>query len=155
MKLLAISHITKSYFNENMSINLKSANSTDLDIVVDIDDLKRADLWKKAIAKEECFLVLDEAEIVGFVVFNYSFFGHGWLDMIEIREKSRRKGIGEKAINLVMKMCKTEKFFTSTNKSNTPMRNLLTKMDFVYSGILEGLDEGDPEIFYYKKLNPA
>ena len=136
-----------------MNIKLIRATSDDLDIVIDIDDLNRAELWKKAIAKNECFLILDGAGVVGFVVFNYSFFGVGWLEMIEIRKDLRGKGIGEKTIELIIKMCKVPKIFISTNKSNTPMRKLLTKMNFTFSGELNGLDEGDPELFYYKKID--
>ena len=36
----------------------------------------------------------------------------------------------------------------STNRSNVPMQNLLTSEGFVHAGTVEGLDDGDPELFY-------
>ncbi|MFJ9107636.1 hypothetical protein [Streptomyces sp. NPDC102283] len=42
--------------------------------------------------------------------------------------------------------CTTPKLFTSTNVSNQPMQRLLQKAS--PAGLLHGLDEGDPELFY-------
>ncbi|MCL2847355.1 MAG: GNAT family N-acetyltransferase [Firmicutes bacterium] len=133
------------------NINLKLATKIDLEVVVEIDELKRIMQWEEAIEKNNCYLILSGEEVIGFTVFNYSFFGHGWLSIIEIKESFRKQGIGEKAVSLIIKMCKTEKLFTSTNQSNGPMRSLLIKMSFTHSGTLDGLDENDPEMFYYKQ----
>ncbi|MCL2370171.1 MAG: GNAT family N-acetyltransferase [Firmicutes bacterium] len=132
-----------------MNVSLKLATLDNVKVILDIDDLKRD--WTKAISQKECYLIFDNVEVVGFLVFNYTFFDCGWLGMIEIRKDLQEKGIGEKAINLVVKMCRAQKLFTSTNKSNIPMRRLLTKMNFIFSGELDGLDKGDPELFYYYK----
>ena len=40
--------------------------------------------------------------------------------------------------------------FTSTNRSNLPMLNLLRKEQWLFSGELVGLDEGDPELVFYR-----
>ena len=42
------------------------------------------------------------------------------------------------------------KLWTSTNRSNAPMQALLVSEGFIYAGEVEGLDEGDPEMFYYR-----
>jgi hypothetical protein len=39
--------------------------------------------------------------------------------------------------------------FTSTNESNTPMRELLRSEGWSPSGVLAGLDEGDPEHVFF------
>ena len=39
--------------------------------------------------------------------------------------------------------------FTSTNESNTPMRQLLQSEGWSPSGVLTGLDEGDPEHVFF------
>ncbi|MFB6715807.1 MULTISPECIES: hypothetical protein [unclassified Streptomyces] len=38
--------------------------------------------------------------------------------------------------------------FTSTNVSNQPMQQLLQRAGWRPVGLLHGLDEGDPELFY-------
>jgi hypothetical protein len=48
--------------------------------------------------------------------------------------------------------CKTIKLFTSTNESNKPMQELMIKMGYQPSGTVYNLDEGDPELFYFKLL---
>lgn len=40
------------------------------------------------------------------------------------------------------------KLFTSTNASNFAMQRLLVASGFIDSGIVHGLDEGDPELIY-------
>ena len=46
----------------------------------------------------------------------------------------------------------TAKLFTSTNLSNQPMQRLLARPGWRSVGIIYGLDEGDPELFF---LAPA
>ena len=48
--------------------------------------------------------------------------------------------------------CTTAKLFTSTNQSNAPMQALLNKLGYRQSGFIENLDEGDPELIYFKRL---
>ncbi len=40
------------------------------------------------------------------------------------------------------------KLFTSTNASNIAMQRLLVASSFIDSGIVHGLDDGDPELIY-------
>lgn len=114
--------------------------------------LNREDKITKAILDDECFIILAGKEEVGFVIFDYHFFDQGWIELIVIDEKYRGKGIGEKTFDLICKQCKSDKVFTSTNSSNTQMQRALTKADFAFAGELNGLDDGDPELFYYKKV---
>jgi len=48
--------------------------------------------------------------------------------------------------------CRTPKLFTSTNQSNVPMQGLLATLEFARSGLIENLDDGDPELVYFKRL---
>lgn len=41
-----------------------------------------------------------------------------------------------------------EELWTSTNQSNQPMQRLLERLGFLPSGVIEGLDEGDPELVF-------
>jgi len=47
----------------------------------------------------------------------------------------------------------SKKLFTSTNLSNLPMQSLLAQLNFKLSGVIENLDEGDPELVYFKPLS--
>jgi hypothetical protein len=61
-------------------------------------------------------------------------------------------GAGEALVKHLESLCQTAKLFTSTNLSNLPMQSLLAKMGYILSGVIHNLDEGDPEIVYFKKL---
>jgi hypothetical protein len=71
-----------------------------------------------------------------------------WLDAGPLR----RKGVGTGLLHFVERACTTVTIFVSTNLSNLPMQGLLTKSGYQLAGVVEGLDEGDPELFYRKRL---
>jgi RimJ/RimL family protein N-acetyltransferase len=141
------------------TICLRKARIKDKALVVAFDynldkvehiELRREEKIIKAILKEECFIILADEKAVGFVIFDYRFFDQGWIDLIILDEKYRGKGIGGQAINLICGQSKTNKVFTSTNSSNIQMQKELIKVGFSFAGKINGLDEGDPELFYYK-----
>jgi hypothetical protein len=49
----------------------------------------------------------------------------------------------------------TPRVFVSTNESNTPMRDLLHAEGWTSSGVLTGLDEGDPEHVFFHDAPPG
>ena len=141
------------------NIRLRKATRKDIAVVVDFDysldkdehiKLNREEKITKAISNDECFLILVENQEVGFVIFDYRFFDQGWIELIIINEKYRGKGIGGKTFDLICEQCKSDKVFTSTNSSNIQMQRALSKADFAFSGEINGLDDGDPERFYFK-----
>ena len=144
------------------TISLRKATIEDKALVVDFDysldavehiELKREEKITKAILGEECLIILADNRAVGFAIFDYRFFDLGWIELIILDEKYRGKGIGGQAIDLICKQCKTNKVFTSTNSSNIQMQKALSKVGFSFAGEIIGLDDGDPELFYYKKIN--
>ena len=144
------------------NISLRKATIKDKVLVVDFDynldkvehiELRREEKITKAILDEECFIILANNRAVGFVIFDYRFFDQGWIELLILGEKYRGKGIGGQAIDLICKQCKTNKVFTSTNSSNTQMQKALSKVGFSFAGKINGLDDGDPELFYYKKIH--
>jgi RimJ/RimL family protein N-acetyltransferase len=141
------------------TIRLRKATLKDKAVAIGFDyslnqvehiELKRADKITKAIMDEECFIILADNRAVGFILFDYRFFDQGWIELIIIDEEFRGKGIGGQAIDLICNQSKTNKVFTSTNSSNTQMQKALTKVGFSFAGEINGLDEGDPELFYFK-----
>ena len=113
-------------------------------------ELDREEKIGKAILEETCYIILAGHRAVGFVIFDYRFFGQGWIELMILDEAYRGKGIGGKVFDLLGEQCKAEKLFTSTNRSNTRMQKALAKAGFSFAGQLTGLDEVDPELFYYR-----
>ena len=142
--------------------SLRKASIKDKPLVVGFDyrlnkvehiELKREEKITKAILNKECFIIMADNRAVGFVLFDYRFFDQGWIELIIIEEEYRGKGIGGQTFDLLCKQCKTNKVFTSTNSSNIRMQKALTKVGFSFAGKIDGLDDGDPELFYYKETN--
>ena len=90
--------------------------------------------------------------VVGYGVLNYTFHHNGCIDMLYVDSDHRRRGAGAALLKHMESLCETPKLFTSTNLSNLPMQSLLAKLDYVLSGVIHNLDEGDPEIVYFKRL---
>ena len=141
------------------NISLRKATINDKPTVVDFDyrldkdehiKLNREEKIAKAISNQECFIILANKIEVGFIIFDYRFFDQGWIELIIIDEEYRGKGIGSIVFGLVCEQCKADKVFTSTNNSNTQMQKALAKAGFSFAGNLNGLDDGDPELFYYR-----
>jgi hypothetical protein len=110
-----------------------------LDLVAHSENERREFIGREVRAGN-CFVAVASETILGYAVLNYTFFHQGFIEMLYIDADRRRAGAG------------TEKLFTSTNLSNLPMQSLLAKMDYALSGVIHNLDEGDPEIVYFKRL---
>lgn len=142
------------------TIDIRKAIDSDCSLLVDIDYrldnvehvvLNRKGKITKAISDETCFVVTIKSQPIGFAIFDYRFFDQGWIELIIIDEQYRGKGIGSHTLNLLCERCKADKVFTSTNRSNAVMQSALSKAEFTFAGQINGLDDGDPELFYYKK----
>jgi predicted GNAT family acetyltransferase len=92
------------------------------------------------------------ANVVAYAVLNYKFYDNGWIEMLYVHPQFRRQGIGSALIRHLINECFTPKLFTSTNQSNVSMQQLLATLEFDRSGFIENLDEGDPELVYFKRL---
>jgi ribosomal protein S18 acetylase RimI-like enzyme len=87
-------------------------------------------------------------EIVGYCVTERAFFGQWFVVMLMVVEGARCQGIGAELLLDAQRQRETAKLFTSTNLSNQPMQRLLARLGWRSVGIVYGLDEGDPELFY-------
>jgi hypothetical protein len=77
------------------------------------------------------------------------FYGRDFLDLLFVGEAHRRRGTGRSLLRAVVEGAAT-RVFTSTNASNTAMRSLLASESWSRSGMLVGLDEGDPEHVFFR-----
>ena len=82
------------------------------------------------------------------IVRRHVFFGSDFLDLVYVAESGRRAGIGRLLVGAVRDAAQG-RVWTSTNLSNDPMHGLLRTTGWQPAGMLHGLDEGDPEVFYF------
>ncbi|MFF5515730.1 GNAT family N-acetyltransferase [Streptomyces coeruleorubidus] len=85
---------------------------------------------------------------VGYAVLEYTFFEQGFLTLLTVAPAARRQGVATRLLTAVEAACTTPKLFTSTNVSNQPMQQLLLRARWQPAGLVHGLDDGDPELFY-------
>ena len=141
-------------------MHIRTASPADIeaicafDPIVGLEDSRRR-IIEHAVADGHLHVADEDGEILGYVILVYTFFTLGFVELLYVHPDHRRKGIGAALMKYAESICTTEKLFTSTNLSNTNMQSLLMKLGYEESGIVHGLDEGDPELFYRKVLKPT
>lgn len=95
-------------------------------------------------------VALIDDRAAGYSVVSPWFFGAPFLALVYVDAAVRGRGIGDRLVAEFEQRHDGRRLFTSTNLSNAPMQRLLRRRDWVPSGLLHGLDEGDPEIFYLR-----
>lgn len=113
---------------------------------------QRAQLIREAIEAGEAHVRDEAGTISAFGIINYHFFGCGFVELLVVHPEFRRCGLGSGMMRYLEGVCSHRKLFTSTNKSNVPMRRMLAKIGYERSGIVYNLDDNDPELIYYKQL---
>lgn len=108
------------------------------------------DFIKHALGSKECLVAEIDGKLAGFVVWDRGFYARPFAWMLGVYEEFRGRGVAGSLIARVEELNDRRGLYTSTNESNVPMQRLLEKRGFVRTGRLEGLDAGDPEIFYFK-----
>jgi ribosomal protein S18 acetylase RimI-like enzyme len=140
-------------------LKIRKATRKDLPVILEImvigSNADHTDLVKKSINAGQCLAALIDDKVVGFGILNDSFFNQGFIDLLIVHPEYRRRGVATALIRRMEQICPTVKFFTSTNESNIPARKTCEASGFVRSGYIENLDEGDPEIIYFKRLAVA
>ncbi|MCK4414210.1 MAG: GNAT family N-acetyltransferase [Candidatus Eisenbacteria sp.] len=136
-------------------MNIRPAIAEDIAAICACDHLAgepaRRRFIRDAVASGTADVAEREARVIGYAVLDYSFYGHGFIAMLYVHPAHRRAGVGAGLIRHVETRCKTAKLFTSTNERNRPMQALLVKLGYSPSGVINNLDEGDPEIVYFKR----
>ena len=138
-------------------ISIRLANENDVEAICSLDlvarrENKRREFIARSVASGTCFVAVVEDEVIGYGVLNYTFYHNGFVDMLYVHSAHRRLGAGAALLRHLEALCETSKLFISTNLSNLAMQSLLTKFEYVLSGMIHNLDEGDPEIVYFKRL---
>ena len=136
-------------------MNILKAKIEDLDEILELDylvvgSLDRGNFIKESIERDNCFILRDNT-IKALLIYDKSFFDNTFISLVVVHPLERRKGYASKLIKELIKTAPTDKIFSSTNKSNLTMKKVFKSLGFIESGLVENLDEGDPEIFYYMK----
>jgi ribosomal protein S18 acetylase RimI-like enzyme len=111
------------------------------------------DFITQSVKAGQCQVALMDDKVVGFAILGTSLLFHQeFMELLIVHPAYWRQGIGTAIIRRLERLCTTTKFFTSTNESNTRAWKTYEANGFVRSGYIENLDEGDPEIIYFKRL---
>jgi len=136
---------------------IRNATENEIDQIIAIDYIASTEETRRQqirewIKKDCAIIALIDERILGYAVLEYTFFSCGFISMLIVQEEHRRYGIATALVKRLEEACNTEKLFTSTNESNIPMQAFLASMSYEPSGIVHNLDEGDPELFYFKRV---
>ncbi|MEU8698653.1 GNAT family N-acetyltransferase [Streptomyces sp. NPDC048680] len=133
---------------------VRRASGSDADALVRIDsvaaegDEGRCTHIRRWCGQGLAIMAEDASGPLGYCVVEYTFFEQGFVTMLMVAPATRGRGVGGRLLAEAAASCVTPKLFTSTNVSNQPMRRLLRRAGWTPAGLLHGLDEGDPELFY-------
>ncbi len=131
---------------------LRAAQAEDVSAIVAIDPHSpgRPEEILSLARGQASLVAVEDGEIVGFLGLRPGhFYRRDFIDLLFVAARRRRHGIGRALIRAALHSASTPRVFTSTNESNTPMRELLRSDGWIPSGVLTGLDEGDPEHVFF------
>lgn len=138
-------------------ISIRPATVDDVEALCSLDLVARAEAERREFIKNSvgdgtCRVAVAGGEVIGYGVLNYTFYRQGFVEMLYVHAGHRRRGVGAALLRELEARCRTPKLFTSTNLSNLPTQALLERLGYTRSGVIHNLDEGDPEIVYFKRL---
>jgi GNAT superfamily N-acetyltransferase len=119
-------------------------------------DLERRKELSQAEVYGRMRVALAVGRAVGYSVMAPWFLGAPFVALVYVDESERGRGIGGRLVADCEERFGTSRGFTSTNLTNAPMQRLLEHRGWIPCGMLHGLDDGDPEIFYtYNPKDPT
>lgn len=139
-------------------MQIDQAQESDIDQMVELDALvigsaRRRSLITEQVNQQQGLVARQEGQIVGFLLSHRHFFSQPFIELLIVHPAFRQQGIGTALMQQAEAHYAPGKLFTSTNASNKRMQRLCERLGYVRSGIIEHLDEGDPEIVYFKQLS--
>lgn len=125
-------------------------SDTDCAVAIDravIGSTRRSDYIAAIAARGGLSVALHQNEVRAFCCLDHGyFFERPFISLLIVDPGSRRCGLGSSLLAFSCEQLR--EVWTSTNRSNTAMRTLLVNSGWHYCGELDGLDEGDPEMFF-------
>ncbi len=138
-----------------MTVSIRTATPEDIEAMIALDAVSGTDEQRRSeihawISAGSAAIAQDGSLVAGYAVLEYSFFRQGFVAMLQVAPSHRRQEVATSLLLHLERTCRTHKLFASTNESNTPMQALLLSLGYEPSGVVYNLDEGDPELFYFK-----
>jgi len=138
-------------------MKIKQATAKDLDGILEVmkagSTVDHTVFIKETLKAGQCQAALIDDKVVGFAILGTPYLFHqGFMELLIVHPQYWRRGVATALIKRLEELCKTPKFFTSTNQSNIRAQKTYEANGFVRSGYIENLDEDDPEIIYFKLL---
>jgi GNAT superfamily N-acetyltransferase len=139
------------------SVTIRTAEPHDFVPLCRIDNVAQVDAGRRmfiaqAIRERRCRLVAVRRVPRGYAIISHAFFGRSILDLVFIEHGWRSRGLGRSLIRAMEPLSRSASLFTSTNRSNEPMRHLLENLGYAPSGVIYNLDADDPECVFVKHL---
>jgi ribosomal protein S18 acetylase RimI-like enzyme len=122
----------------------------DFDLISKEDETRQASI-RQAVEHGYCMVAEIDRKVVAYIIVEHKFFGWPFIELVYVHTDYRQHGFATALMRHIEATCEVEKLFTSTNLSNLPMQRLLEKLGYTISGLVHNLDEGDPEVFYFKR----
>lgn len=140
-----------------MSLHVRQAESRDIKVLTNLDHVAtteptRREFIRKSVESGQAWVAERSGVAIGYASLDYAFFDQGFISLVIIDSAYRRQGAGTVLVRHLESICRTGKLFSSTNRSNRPMQALLENLGYSQSGIIHNLDEGDPELIYFKAV---
>jgi len=141
-------------------LEIRRAGPADITLIRTIDSRLEADpgharFVARVLDMGESWLALVGGAPAGYALVSRQFFDRPFVDTLVVGQAHRRRGVAQ----ALMSRCETahddDRLFTSTNRSNRPMRALLAKTGWRGSGVIHNLDPDDPELVFVKFRPPA
>ena len=138
-------------------ILIRRGNVSDVEAIsafdlVAVRDEKRRQFIQRSVASSTCYVAVYENEVIGYGVLSHTFYDNGFIEMLYVNSNHWRRGVATALLRHLESLCETPKLFTSTNRSNLAMQSLLVESGYELSGVIQNLDDGDPELVFYKLL---
>jgi GNAT superfamily N-acetyltransferase len=138
---------------------IERASKLDFEHICSMDEIhigsgRRRPLIARAFAEGRVSVARVDNIVRGFVISDTSFFDQGFVRLLFVHQDFRHRGLATALMRAAELDCQTDKLFTSTNQSNLAMQQLCERIGYQRSGIVENLDDSDPELIYVKRLTP-
>lgn len=141
-----------------MNAGSRRAKLSDLEKLLSIErgapvDREWTEQLSERVHSGEVIVFENGDQVVGFVVVRRkTFFANDFVELMIVSDGHRRQGIGSALLNEAVTHSSSDRVFTSTNQSNAAMIAMVAKTGWHLSGQLEGIDEADPELIFYKDV---
>lgn len=104
----------------------------------------------KVLERQAVTLCKADGEVRAYGVLETTFLGHALISMVYVDPSWRRRGAATARLTHLCAVSPTPKVFSLTNLSNAPMHALCRRLGWEVNGLLNHLDDGDPEVVYVR-----